>query len=58
MTYQAFGGGLDQPLDYWPAAACRAFQTNQSNFDFGPTITGEFSAAINDVRSNYPVMNP
>lgn len=46
--YVAFGGGLDQPIDYWPPAACRAFQTNQSNFDFGPTITGEFSAAIND----------
>ncbi|GJE83932.1 glycoside hydrolase family 5 protein [Phanerochaete sordida] len=46
--YVAFGGGLNQPLDYWPPAACRAFQTNQSNFDFGPTITGEFSAAIND----------
>ncbi|THG97563.1 hypothetical protein EW026_g4454 [Hermanssonia centrifuga] len=46
--YVAFGGGLDQPLDYWPPAACRAFQVNQSNIDFGPTITGEFSAAIND----------
>ena len=46
---QAFGGGLDQPIDYWPPAACRAFQVNQSNIDFGPTITGEFSAAINDV---------
>lgn len=46
--YVAFGGGLNQPLDYWPPAACRAFQTNQSNFDFGPTITGEFSAAVND----------
>ncbi|KAI0337316.1 glycoside hydrolase [Trametopsis cervina] len=46
--YIAFGGGLDQPLDHWPTAACQAFQTNQSNIDFGPTITGEFSAAIND----------
>jgi len=46
--YVAFGGGLNQPLDYWPPAACRAFQVNQSNVDFGITITGEFSAAIND----------
>ncbi|KAI0079030.1 glycoside hydrolase [Panus rudis PR-1116 ss-1] len=46
--YIAFGGGLNQPLDYWPTAACRAFQVNQSNVDFGITITGEFSAAIND----------
>ncbi|CAL1708174.1 unnamed protein product [Somion occarium] len=46
--YVAFGGGLDQPLDHWPTAACGAFQVNQSNFDFGITITGEFSAAIND----------
>ncbi|KAK7685287.1 hypothetical protein QCA50_011650 [Cerrena zonata] len=46
--YVAFGGGLNQPLDHWPTAACQAFQVNQSNFDFGITITGEFSAAIND----------
>lgn len=46
--YIAFGGGLDQPVDFWPPEACKAFQVNQSNIDFGPTITGEFSAAIND----------
>ncbi|KAI0695715.1 glycoside hydrolase superfamily [Cytidiella melzeri] len=46
--YIAFGGGLDQPLDHWPPAACQGFQTNQSNLDFGPTITGEFSAAVNN----------
>lgn len=46
--YVAFGGGLDAPLDHWPTAACQGFQVNQSLFDFGLTITGEFSAAIND----------
>ncbi|KAI0785590.1 glycoside hydrolase superfamily [Abortiporus biennis] len=46
--YVAFGGGLDQPINFWPPAACRAFQVNQSNIDFGITITGEFSSAIND----------
>ncbi|EMD31782.1 glycoside hydrolase family 5 protein, partial [Gelatoporia subvermispora B] len=46
--YVAFGGGLDAPLDSWPPAACRGFQTNASQTTFGITITGEFSAAIND----------
>ena len=57
MLSQAFGGGFDQPIDSWGPAACRAFQVNQSNIDFGPTITGEFSAAVNDVRYDSPVMN-
>ncbi|KAI0922151.1 hypothetical protein AcW2_006923 [Taiwanofungus camphoratus] len=46
--YVAFGGGLNQPLNTWPLAACQGFQTNQSNIQFGLTITGEFSSAIND----------
>lgn len=50
LNRQAFGGGLDQPLDYWAPAVCQSFLTNTSQAQFGVTLSGEFSAAVNDVR--------
>ncbi|RPD62162.1 glycoside hydrolase [Lentinus tigrinus ALCF2SS1-7] len=46
--YVAFGGDFDHPLDYWPSVGCQAYSNNQSQLDFGITISGEFSGAINN----------
>lgn len=45
---QAFGGDFNHPLDHWPSVGCQAYSNNQSQRDFGITITGEWSAAINN----------
>ncbi|RPD58867.1 glycoside hydrolase [Lentinus tigrinus ALCF2SS1-7] len=36
------------PLSYWPTVGCIAYSNNQSQYDFGVTVSGEFSAAVND----------
>ncbi|EJF55770.1 glycoside hydrolase [Dichomitus squalens LYAD-421 SS1] len=46
--YVAFGGDFNHPLDYWPQVGCVAYTNNQSQSDFGITISGEFSGAINN----------
>ena len=46
--YVAFGGDFDHPLSYWPQAGCVAYGNNQSQMDFGITISGEWSGAINN----------
>nr|VWP01326.1 Protein kinase domain-containing protein [Ganoderma boninense] len=46
--YVAFGGDFDHPLSYWPQAGCIAYGNNQSQMDFGVTISGEWSGAINN----------
>ncbi|TFK88056.1 glycoside hydrolase family 5 protein [Polyporus arcularius HHB13444] len=46
--YVAFGGDFDHPLDFWPSVGCQAYSNNQSQIDFGITISGEFSGAINN----------
>ncbi|KAI0333479.1 glycoside hydrolase [Cubamyces sp. BRFM 1775] len=46
--YVAFGGDFNHPIDYWPQVGCIAYNTNQSQSDFGITVSGEFSGAINN----------
>ncbi|KAI0759749.1 glycoside hydrolase [Trametes elegans] len=46
--YVAFGGDFNHPLDYWPQVGCIAYSNNQSQTDFGITLSGEFSGAINN----------
>ncbi|KAI0666164.1 glycoside hydrolase [Trametes maxima] len=46
--YVAFGGDFNHPLDYWPQVGCIAYNNNQSQSDFGITLSGEFSGAINN----------
>ncbi|KAI8984881.1 glycoside hydrolase [Trametes punicea] len=46
--YVAFGGDFNHPLSYWPQVGCIAYNNNQSQSDFGITISGEWSGAIND----------
>ncbi|PCH41703.1 glycoside hydrolase family 5 protein [Wolfiporia cocos MD-104 SS10] len=46
--YIAFGGNFYHDLSYFPTYACQSFGVNQSQAAFGVTITGEWSAAIND----------
>ncbi|KAL7281935.1 hypothetical protein ACG7TL_003402 [Trametes sanguinea] len=46
--YVAFGGDFNHPLSYWPQVGCIAYNNNQSQTDFGITLSGEFSGAIND----------
>ncbi|KAI0829201.1 glycoside hydrolase [Trametes gibbosa] len=46
--YVAFGGDFNHPLTYWPQVGCIAYNNNQSQSDFGITLSGEFSGAIND----------
>ncbi|KAI1792509.1 glycoside hydrolase [Ganoderma leucocontextum] len=46
--YVAFGGDFNHPLSYWPQAGCNAYGNNQSQMDFGITISGEWSGAINN----------
>ncbi|KAI0709645.1 glycoside hydrolase superfamily [Cerioporus squamosus] len=38
---------LTLPLSFWPSVGCIAYSNNQSQYDFGITISGEFSGAIN-----------
>ncbi|KAI0751685.1 glycoside hydrolase superfamily [Daedaleopsis nitida] len=46
--YVAFGGDFNHPLDYWPQVGCVSYSNNQSQVDFGITLSGEFSGAINN----------
>ena len=46
--YVAFGGDFDHPLNFWPQVGCISYSNNQSQSDFGITISGEFSGAINN----------
>ncbi|RDX49667.1 glycoside hydrolase [Lentinus brumalis] len=43
----ALVSNLDFPLSFWASVGCIAYSNNQSQYDFGVTISGKFSSAIN-----------